>query len=288
MGIFAGWAAVLVGGDAREAILAARLNRAGGRVRLFGHAGESDDDLGSCLVDHWLVAPVSGIGPGGTIKGPDRTLVVTPETANQAAGVIAGAVDAAWRQRVRVPVLAYRETDVFAWKNAVPTAEGALAWALNAQPRLFTGTETVVAGFGRVSQVMAPRLAAQGARVTILARSAAARAHAEALGFSTAPLTVAPLSRAAFLFNTIPAPVFGLESAKAFQDTASVLDMASPPGGFSPEAQAWLGKRLSWHPSLPGEIAPASAADIIYDTLAWILSTSPLAVTGDPERTGST
>ena len=273
MGCLSEWSVVLVGGDARERILADEIRTAGGDVVLFGHAGETADELHVAVRGRWVVAPVSGIGPGGLVKGPGGSIRILPEVANHAQGVVAGAIDEAWAANLRVPVVAYRERDAFAWANAVPTAEGALAWALNADGHILHDAWVGVTGFGRVAQILAPRLAGIGCRLRVLARDPAERAHAKALGYGAAPVAKEPLTDLAVLFNTIPSVIFDAEVVEVLPQTTLVLDLASPPGGFTPGARAVLEGRLAWHPSLPGEIAPASAAAIILETLEQLCPT---------------
>jgi dipicolinate synthase subunit A len=267
MGCLGLWAAVVVGGDARERVLRDRIRTAGGDVVLYGHDDGDDEALERLARHRWIMAPVSGIGPGGIVKAPRGPLRVTREAANTSLGVVAGAVDGDWAAGLAVPILAYRERDDFAWANAVPTAEGALAWALTAHGRVLHGSVVGITGFGRVAQVLAPRLAGVGAAVCIIARSPAERAHAAALGYRAAPWSPREAHGLALFFNTVPAMILDDAWVAALPADTPILDLASPPGGFPPEARADLDGRLAWHPSLPGEIAPDTAADIILQTL---------------------
>jgi dipicolinate synthase subunit A len=289
MGIFSGWRAVVIGGDAREQVLCDLLEERGATVRLYGHdPAEDGRHLAALVTGRWVVAPVSGIDGDGRVKAPHGTVELRPAAVSRARGVIAGAIAPAWAARVSVPTVAYREADVFAWKNAVPTAEGALAWALHATPRVLSRAVAVLVGFGRVAQILAPRLGGVGAVVRVLARDPAERAHAAALGWQTGEIGVAGWVDADLVFNTVPVPLFDVEHVAALPATARVLDMASPPGGFRPAARERLGPRLDWHPSLPGEIAPASAAAIICETLEWLVPTLPLSFSADCPESGST
>ena len=55
-------------------------------------------------------------------------------------------------------------------KNAVPTAEGALALAMNELPVTISGAKAAVLGYGRIGRILAAKLKALGAEVTVAAR----------------------------------------------------------------------------------------------------------------------
>lgn len=275
MADFSGWRAIVVGDDPREQALASMMNTQGGRAVLWDPNAESLSTLENALDPKtWLIAPVSGIGPGGTLRFGGHKTRIPPAVANHARGVIAGIVDDVWRRALTVPVIAYRETEIFAWKNAVPTAEGALHWALTARPSTLDRTPSLVIGYGRVGQVLAHRLKNMGAHVRVMAQDAGARARAWAMGCDTCPLESRWLTSAALIFNTVPAPILDAADLAWLPPDTPVMDLASWPGGFTEAARRQLGARLVWAPSLPGQIAPLTAAAIIVDTIHSLLMDS--------------
>lgn len=271
MGDFSGLKAVVIGGDDREQQLTDIMRREGAEVRLWGR-GSGEPPLEQLVRGAWAIFPVSGVAPGGEVRAPAGPHWVRPESLTGSLGVVAGRADPEWAQACQVPVIEYRERDVFAWQNAVPTAEGALDWALSCRPDTVFGRVAAITGFGRVAEVLAHRLAAFGAKTRVLARSADDRAHAKALGFAADVLGPETLVDVEILFNTVPAPVFDAGLVRALPTDTPVLDMASAPGGFTEEARERLGPRWVWLPSLPGMIAPRSAAIIIANTLREILA----------------
>ena len=58
----------------------------------------------------------------------------------------------------------YYENESLCVKNAIPTAEGALAIAMNELPITLNGAKACVLGYGRIGKVLARLLKAMGAR----------------------------------------------------------------------------------------------------------------------------
>ena len=120
--------------------------------------------------------------------------------------------------------------------------------------------KVVVLGGGRIAKGLARRLIACGAGCTLAARNPAQRAEAEALGAETAPLDRLSdiLPGADAVLNTIPAPVVDEETAARIPPEALVYELASAPGGFTPEALRIRAAKPAL--SLPGKYAPLSCA----------------------------
>lgn len=255
---------VVLGGDRREAELVARWRRRGGSAHLFGHdPADGATPPGALLRGALVVAPPSGIDAAGHVRGPAGALELSPGPLEASLGVVAGVVAPEWAARLGVPWAGYRERAAFAWPNAIPTAEGALAWALDSGPTTVAGARLLVAGLGRVGTALAVRAHALGADVVVVDRDAAARGRAGALGLGAAAFSADVLSGADFLFNTVPVPIFQATDVRALPDSARVLDLASLPGGFAADAVAWLGARLTVDRSVPGRVAPAAAAAVL-------------------------
>ena len=66
--------------------------------------------------------------------------------------------------------LDYAKQEAFAVRNAVPTAEGAIAIAMRELPVTLCGTRTLLLGAGRLTRALIPRLRGLGAEVTVAAR----------------------------------------------------------------------------------------------------------------------
>ena len=166
----------------------------------------------------------------------------------------------------------YLQREELAVANAVPTAEGAVQLAMEHLPITIHGSQILITGFGRVGLCTAQRFRALGAQVTICARSPAQLALAESLGCRSIPLAQLPEHSFCYdlIINTIPARVF--TSPLLSQVTAPLLlELASSPGGFDPDALHALDLHLISAPGLPGKAAPLTAARIIQKTIYHML-----------------
>ena len=157
--------------------------------------------------------------------------------------------------------------------NAPPTAEGALQIALEELPITLHDARVLVIGFGRLGKALAPRLRALGAHVWVSARRYEQRAAAQGMGLGSEGVDRLPdwLCSYDLVFNTVPAPVLGVEELAALKEGALVIDLASRPGGVDLDAAATLGVRVIWALSLPGKVAPVTAGRYIKDTVYHIM-----------------
>ena len=64
----------------------------------------------------------------------------------------------------------YTQSDSFAERNAIPTAEGAIMLAMQALPVTLHGLSCLILGAGRISRALQTRLLGLGAHVTVAAR----------------------------------------------------------------------------------------------------------------------
>lgn len=171
--------------------------------------------------------------------------------------------------RQGLPLHDYFLREDLAVRNAALTAEGAVDLMLRQCASALAGSRVLICGFGRIGRLLALKLRALGAEVTVAARSAADRAWAQVLGCRTAALgeSAGALN---FVVNTIPCPLFGEKELENFGD-AHLLELASPPYGFDLDAATALGRKIILAPGLPGALSPQSAAEVIRDTIYRIL-----------------
>ena len=278
----------LCGGDARLLSAAALFAQNGYACSVWKGA---PGDCGAAVRCHELRQAVEGVGavilpvPAFTSAGRltctsgERTGIdaqtlfaaLPPETK-----IYAGKVPELIRRiagEYTLPLWDYAEQEEFSIRNAVPTAEAAIQIVMNRLPVTISGSKFVVIGYGRVGRALAQRLLALQGKVTVAARSKAARAAAESDGCRTVSVSdylSAPLS-ALVCFNTVPAPIIHDECA-AGADCRLFIDLASAPGGFREDARLILGDQLITALSLPGKYSPETAGEIIYKTVQGLLS----------------
>lgn len=173
-----------------------------------------------------------------------------------------------------LPLYDYFEREDFALANALLTAEGCIQLLLTESERSLHGARVLVCGFGRIGKMLAARLLALGARVTVAARSTEALAWARSMGCETLRLGRDELRGGCdFAVNTVPAAIFGPAELERLRP-ARLIELASAPCGFDADAAQRLGMPLTRAPGLPGRCAPESAAEAVRDSIYAILEES--------------
>lgn len=149
--------------------------------------------------------------------------------------------------------------------NAIATAEGSIMEAISGSDRNLHGSNCLVLGYGRCAKILAGKLKALDARVTVSARSKEALAYADAAGLNTVDLDNIKciLPSYHFIFNTIPALVLNKDCLELVNSNVTIIDIASAPGGvdFTYAYQQKINAKLCL--GLPGKVSPRTSADIL-------------------------
>ncbi len=165
----------------------------------------------------------------------------------------------------------YGQNDSYSLLNAVPTAEGAVRLAIENTDFTLWKSRVLVIGFGRCGRVLADRLKALGAYVTVSARKPSDFAAAAAYGFETADtrrLSEIPLDYD-IIFNTVDAEV--IDGSAVSRCTSKLMIDLSSKGGFSPEIAKEHGIKALKAPGLPGKTAPRTAGEILAKTVTELI-----------------
>ncbi|MBQ9414293.1 MAG: dipicolinate synthase subunit DpsA [Clostridia bacterium] len=273
----------VIGGDLRFSYLAGQLADDGYRVIAVGleHADlppgvtgcsrlSQAIDLSDCLI---LPVPVST--DGHHVNAPLSKLALPLDalyrTVRRGQVVIGGGlraeIAAALRERdaIAIDVLKREELAV---QNAIPTAEGAVALAMEELSITLHGARCLVTGYGRVARVLSRLLAAFGSEVTVAARRCSDRAWATVDGGRAEDLTRLrqPLDFDV-IFNTVPHLLFDRDVLTHIDPHTLLIDLASRPGGVDFNAASELHIKTVWALSLPGRVAPKTAAGILRDAI---------------------
>lgn len=269
----------LLGGDDRFVHLCALLRADGHAVRPFALERALPDCAGTAeaaLADADCVLLPLPCEKGGVLNAPLSAGTFAPaEVLRHAAPgvpVLAGKPGRATADACLAYDLAltdYGAREDFALRNADLTAEGALALLLDG-PKSLRDSRFLVAGYGRIGRLLAAKLTALGASVTVAARSAAARAAAELAGCASVSVEAAPRDGWDAVMNTIPEVVFDGAAIGRFGG-ARLIELASPPYGFDSGAANAQGKPILLASGLPGKTAPQSAAAAVQKTIYAIL-----------------
>ena len=158
--------------------------------------------------------------------------------------------------------------------NAIPTAEGAIQYAMQNSEITLHDSECLVLGFGRCGKILAHKLQGLGARVSVEARSTIDLSYISTYGYTPIPLHELNkhLRKFDFIFNTIPVMLLDKRAIDLFKSDAVYIELASVPGGIDQEYCHTQGIHHVPAPSLPGIVAPKTAANILYQCLLLILS----------------
>lgn len=160
------------------------------------------------------------------------------------------------------------EREEMAVLNAIPTAEGAIQIAMEEMPITIHNSNALILGYGRVGKTLAKMLQGIGANVYVEARKYTDFAWIKSYGYK--PVLLSELSQTVnsinVLFNTIPSIVLNNEVLTALNANCLIIDLASKPGGVDFEKAKEIGLKAIWALSLPGKVAPVTAAEFIKDT----------------------
>lgn len=151
--------------------------------------------------------------------------------------------------------VAYYRDGIYTLRNAALTAEGALELIMRRSADTVAGMEALVVGYGRIGRLLSDMLSALGARVTVAARDAQARAEAQIRRHHSVDIISIP-GTYDVVVNTVPAQVLTGDYGAPL-----CIDLASAPGGWE------VGTSVLKAPGLPGIYAPRAAADVMAEAI---------------------
>ncbi|MCD7826747.1 MAG: hypothetical protein LUH14_12420 [Clostridiaceae bacterium] len=157
--------------------------------------------------------------------------------------------------------------------NAVATAEGSICEAILASEINLQQSQCLILGFGKCGEILADKLHALNAYVSISTRNPEARAKALAYGYQLHGQH-SSYSQYDFIFNTAPAPVINRNIIDQLKKECIIIDIASKPGGTDFDYCVQKGITAKHCLSLPGKYAPKTSAKLIYNQLEPILKGS--------------
>ncbi len=154
------------------------------------------------------------------------------------------------------------QSDEMANKNAIPTAEGAIAIAILNTDFVLEGANTLVLGYGKIGKKLADKLYNMGANVYCEARKESDLEAIRKKGYNEIDLKDLNgyLSQMQVIFNTIPAMILDKERLDLIEDNTIIIDLASAPGGVDFKYAKEKNKNTEWALALPAKVAPLSSA----------------------------
>lgn len=158
--------------------------------------------------------------------------------------------------------------------NAVPTAEGAIAIAINNTNFTLWKSKCLVVGYGKIGKALSSRLRSFGANVTVSARRNTDLAFIDANSYRSIETSkiIETVSEYDIIFNTVPTPVLTRDVLKNCHKDCLLIELASLPYGIDIKSAEELGLNAIIAGGLPGKVAPKTAADILSSSIIKILN----------------
>ncbi len=279
----------VIGGDMRQAALTRELASRGFDVRFYGidiykvdfgdakKCASAEEALtGADIVILPLPADAGGIYINAPFTNEEITIDEIAEGMPRGALLLGGKISPEFLLRIEergIRCIDYYEREELTVMNAIPTAEGAIAIAMEELPITLHNMKAAVLGFGRVANILAHKAAALGVDVTVFARKSHARAWARAYGYEAMDFDALAEQVAGYdcIFNTVPKMVIDRGVLDGMRRDTLIIDLASKPGGVDYGYANTLGIKAILALSLPGRVAPDTAGGYIADTVINII-----------------
>lgn len=250
----------IIGGDRRLRIVKERLESEGFYVDSIGLFHE---DNGNCENSDVLLFPVPTTKDNATVFCPLTHKVIKLsqfETFKDKLFLTANYIFNGNN------CIDYCKNDSYALLNAIPTAEGAISFAIENTEKTLFGSKVLVIGYGRTGKILADRLKGLGCDLTVSARRQRDFALITAAGIKHRHTSFLDTQELDYdiIFNTVDCFVLN-KNLENLKDTL-LIDLSSK-GGFDLEKAKELGISSSRLPGIPGKTAPVSAGEILANTV---------------------
>lgn len=169
----------------------------------------------------------------------------------------------------------YMKNESVAIRNAVATAEGAIAEAIILGNTNLQGSKCLVIGMGKCGEILADKLKGLKCDVSVMVRSEEKQAKAEAYGYKTIWVNEGKElggvgKKIDYIFNTAPALVIDKAFLTELRQDVIIIDLASKPGGVDFDACMELGMIAKSCLGLPGKYAPKTSGEILAKAIIQI------------------
>lgn len=163
-------------------------------------------------------------------------------------------------------LLDYYEDEALVAANAEITAEAATALVMERLPVTLRNTRCLILGWGRIGQLLAKKLAALGAHVTVSARKSRDLGLISAMGYT--PMEMPPkLGQFQVIFSTVPVRLLERKQLMQTDPQCLLIELAA---GMEPIQERPYIRAAG----LPGTYAPESAGVLIGKTILKLIERS--------------
>lgn len=242
--------------------------------QLYAKEGRQISDY---IFGDYIIAPIPFSKDGEKINGEILTLDEIFDLPNVKDKVIfSGAISNNIKERMDKKNIKYydlMDLDEVAILNGIPTAEGAIATAMEMTDFTLCSSNVLVMGFGRIGKILSKMLHGIGATVYVEARKEKDLAEIRAMGYI--PINLADLEKDLdkfnIIFNTVPIMILDKSKLDIIDKKCSIIDLASSPGGVDFSYAKEIGLNVVWALALPGKVAPLSSAIYIKEAIDKII-----------------
>jgi len=161
------------------------------------------------------------------------------------------------------------EFEELAIKNAIPTAEGAIAKAMELMDKTIFGSNVLILGFGKCGKILADRFLGLKANVFCEARSKKDIAQILALGYNDVDITNLDnvLPKMDLIINTVPCMMLDKKRIDCINSSTIIIDIASNPGGTDFEYCKSKNITAVLELGIPAKVAPKSSGLYIKEII---------------------
>ena len=265
---------VCIGGDRRQIETAMYLKNLGHTVSTFGLPKNQELNLEDNLYNavskkDAVILPLPLSRDNVTVSAPltddiiflEDILLCRPKLVF--GGLIKPEIKAKFKNR-EIEYFDYYESESLTIRNAVLTAEAAVAIAINCTDFSIFGSKSLVLGYGRIGRQLAKYLKALGSEVTATSRNTGVMALIEADGYNSINTlkSFEICGEYDYVFNTVPSPILNKEFFKACKSSVFIEDLATDSGVDLSSAHEFC-SNAAVYSGLPGKHSPVSAAKAI-------------------------
>ena len=285
----------IIGGDKRNLFLAEKLSKDGENVKIFGFDRINDEFFANnnikkitnekellteleereTIFDNNLeidkqnkkiiIGPIPYSTDGKTLYAPfcNKKLDINLLKDKK---IIAGKIPEEVADIKSIDIL---KNEYFTIRNTVPTAEGAIAKAIELTDINIDKANIMVLGFGRVGKTLCYKLKKLGANVYAEARKERDIAWIDVFGYNAIPLEKINenICKMDIIFNTIPELILDKSKLILMNEKTLIIDLASKPGGTDFESANKMGIKAILYSGIPGKIASEYEAELIKEVI---------------------
>lgn len=162
----------------------------------------------------------------------------------------------------------YTDDEVFNLYNSYLTAQGALCEASFNSKIALINSKVLILGGGRISKALLNYILTFTDDVSVVARNEIQRTEARLRGAKVYDFDDdIDYGRYDFIFNTIPHPVLCKNELRQINDTCTVIELASFPGGVDNHYAKVFGINLVISRGLPGKYFPKTSGELVAKTV---------------------